>query len=149
MYTKRWFYTMVLAILLVACSTPSGGDLQGGTVSNPNPGLWTGTTSQDLPITVHVEERGGELVVTEIKYTIKMQASGWSVKTELYQPHVISAIITDGRFSHSTSTRDGTEEISGAFAGDDSLSGRLKCTHVHPDGLGTATGDVTFTASKQ
>jgi hypothetical protein len=133
-----------LAVLLAAC----GGGQGSGAVSNPTPGLFSGTTSQDYPISVRVEERGGELVVTEIKYTIEMAASGWSVTTELVQPETIEAIITDGRFSYSTETPDGTEEISGAFAGDEGLSGRLKCTHVHPQGLGTATGDVTFTASR-
>lgn len=149
MYTTRWFCAIVLTVLLVACGRQSGGDLQGGTPSNPAPGFWSGTTSQDLPITLRVVEHDGELIVTEIQYTIKMQASGWSVTQTLHQPHLISAIITDGRFSHSSSTRDGTQEISGAFAGDERLSGRLKCTHVHPQGLGTATGDVTLTASKQ
>lgn len=135
---------VALAVLLAAC----GGGQGGGAVSNPTPGLFSDTTSQDYPISVRVEERGGELVVTEIKYTIEMAASGWSVTTELVQPETIEAIITDGRFTYSMETSDGTEEISGAFTGDEGLSGRLRCTHVHPQGLGTATGDVTFTASR-
>jgi hypothetical protein len=91
-----------------------------------------------------VEEVDGQMTITSIQYTIKMDAQGWSVTRELAQPAPRQIAIESGRFSGSSESEDTTEEIRGKFVGDEGAEGRLHCTHEHPQGLGTATADVTF-----
>jgi len=150
MNQTRWVPLIGLALItliLAACGgqADTGGGLPAAS-GDPSPGTFEGSTSQGKPITLFVDEIGGVLTVTGVRYEIEMQADGWSVTTELVQPHTLNAAIEDGRFSSSTDTTSGTEEISARFSGDEGVEGRLRCTHDHPQGLGTAEGDVTFTA---
>ena len=87
-------------------------------------------------------------MVTAVQYKIKMRADSFSVTSELMMPNERSMLIEDGRFSGTDESGDTTEEISGKFIGDEGVEGRLRCSHVHPQGLGTAVGDVTFIAYK-
>lgn len=134
-------------VLLIACG--GGGESLTGNAADPTPGLFEGTTSQGEQIILRAEEVNGQMTVTSIQYTIKMDAQGWSVTSELMQPRPRQIAIEDGRFSGSQKSGDMVEEISGKFVGDEGAEGRLYCTNEHPQGLGTAIGDVTFVVYKK
>ncbi len=137
---------LLLVLLLPACD--GSGKTLSGNAADPTPGLFKGTTSQGEQISLRVEEVNGQMTITSLQYTIKMDAQGWSVTTELVQPSSRQITIESGRFSGSSKSGNATEEISGKFVEDEGAEGRLYCIHEHPDGLGTATGDVTFVVYK-
>ncbi len=103
-------------------------------------GDWSGTTSEGFPISLKVEGDS----VTQIQYKITHRGLGWRATTTLYDPVPISAVIRDGKVEHSNSTLS----LTGVFASDTSMTGTLRTTHAHPQGLGTGVGDVTFSATK-
>jgi hypothetical protein len=142
----KFIVFLTIVLLLSACS----GDEE--TISkeadDPTPGVFKGETSQGEQIILEVKEVNGQMVLASIQYKIKMNAQGWSVTNELMQPSPRQISIIDGTFSGSHTSDNTTEEISGKFIGDEGAEGRLHCTLEHPQGLGTAVGDVTFVVNK-
>lgn len=143
--SKLFKFIVFLVVVLSACS---GEKTLSKEAANPTPGVFQGETSQGEQIILEVEEINGQMVLTSIQYKIKMDAQGWSVTNELMQPSPRQISITNGNFSGSHTSDNTTEEISGKFIGDEGAEGRLRCTLEHPQGLGTATGDVTFVVNK-
>ncbi len=149
MWRERWLALAVITIVVMVL--PACGGIEGsssGSAADPSPGLFRGTTSQGEQFSLRVEEVNGQLTITSIQYTIKMEAQGWTVTSEMVQPHPRQIVIENGRFSGSHARDNTTEEISGMFMGDEGAEGRLHCSHDHPQGLGRATGEVTFVAQR-
>ena len=115
-------------------------------VANPSQGRYVGTTSQGWSLTLWVEESEDGLVVSQVQYKIEMRAEGFSVTTELNTPGSRQMAIDGGYFTGSHSMGNNTELFSGRFVGEGTVIGDLICTNTHPQGLGTATGEVTFEA---
>jgi len=106
-------------------------------------GNWSGTTSQNYPISFIVENVGGIVGVTQVDYKIDCQGTGWSATTGgtlIFNPYVE---IANGEFDYSSSTFS----VDGTF-NPPTLSGELGASITHPQGLGTAIGSATYSATK-
>jgi len=113
-------------------------------------GGWSGETSQGFPISLKIEEVEGKAVVTWVKFNIRMQGPGFGVTRTMIQPDVISAEVVEGKFQESwSSPGDHSSVLNGEFSSPSSLSGSLRVSHPHPQGYGTAVGEVTYTATKK
>jgi len=114
------------------------------TVTVSNVGNWSGTTSQNYPISFVIEDVGGIVGVTQVNFKIDCQGTGWSATTGgtlTFNPYVE---IVNGEFDYSTSTLS----VDGTFNNPPTLSGELNASVAHPQGLGTAYGSATYSATK-
>lgn len=160
--TRRALATSLLVmVLLSACGggepavepaeesnsvTSTGNQESVQAVADPSPGRYVGSTSQGMSISLWVEEVDGALMVSQVQYKIEMRADTFSVTTELNMPSSREMAIEGGYFSGSHATGNNTEVLTGRFVGEDKVEGDLICTNTHPQGLGTATGSVSFEA---
>lgn len=148
MYKHRRLCVIALSIIAVYLSACGGNGEISGSAADPTLGTFSGTTSQGEQIIFTVKDVNGTMTITSIKYNIKMEGPGWSVSTEMVQPAKRDIVISSGSFSGNNTSGNTSEEISGNFFGDEGAEGRLYCSHEHPQGLGTATADVTFVVYK-
>jgi hypothetical protein len=128
------FLIFILVIGMLCCGMVYAENLTG---------TWVGKTSQEYNLTLKIEMVNGSPTVTQISYKIKMYASSWSCTTELNQPKSVSAKIVDNKFSYSGSDFSFSGSIN-----NDVINGVLEATNVHPQGLGTAYGQTTFSLKK-
>lgn len=112
-------------------------------------GEWSGTTSQEYPVSLKVENSSGKATVTDISYKIKIRGPSWSVTIFPPQGQPISAEVVDGAFTYKDSLSELSLSLRGEFYSASSLRGSLDASWVHPQGLGTAIGKVKFTATKK
>jgi len=134
---------MLMVILLAACGSNK-------TASDPTPGTFSGKTSQGNIFTLVVKNTPNGLAVTSVQYKVKVSGSGWSVTIDYVQPLDCLLYIKEGRFSGSVELNgtDAPAEFSGAFFEEKLVEGRFKQTKEHPQGLGSGTADVTFSADR-
>ena len=107
-------------------------------------GNWSGTTSQNYPISFKIENIGECVGVTQMKYKIYLQGQGWSVTKEGTLTFNTPIEIINRKFNYSGYSL----QVNGVFSNSTKLTGNLKASHTHPQGLGTASSPVTYSANK-
>ncbi len=111
----------------------------------PMAGLYQGTTSQGYDLLLWVAEIDGKLIISAVQHKIKMRGSEYSVTIEMFQPADRNFPVENASFDGIHTDVDTIEILKGSFYGSD-VRGTLTCTHTHPQGLGTASSSVSFTA---
>ena len=136
---KLLFCLALLVLVQLACTTGSANS-----TIEPTPihydGVWVGTTSQGYEMSLGVEKN----TVTSITMVITMYGNGWNATQRTEEPIMTDIEIEeDGFFTYEWNSI----LMFGTFVGD-TVSGRIVGTHIHPQGLGAAAADVTFTAER-
>jgi len=112
-------------------------------------GNWSGTTSQNKPINITIQNINGRVQITSITITVHMVGNVWSAdekRTLNSTPGL--AEVRNGKFSFSISN---FFELDGTFSSESSLSGNFRATADPPfncSTCGPATASGTYTASK-
>ncbi len=113
-------------------------------------GVWQGKTDQGFPMTLWVEDQDGTAIVTQVQFAIEMYARDFKVKQTLEMPRPITARVVEGAFQYaSEQPASGSLELTGEFHSPSELSGTLMATNVHPQGLGTAVGQVGYELTRR
>jgi hypothetical protein len=135
-------------------STPTAPPAPAQTETQPSPtaaaetipasydGTWTGFTGEGHPITLTVEQSK----IVEIEFAVSFVTPRWNATTTgTLQPD--APVAQDGSFSYHFESAEISVSFTGQFSGD-TLAGEFEASKTHPQGLGTATTTVSFSAAR-
>lgn len=148
--TKRIGLLVMVILMLSLLAACGGGKTSREQASDPTPGVFSGTTSQGMDFTLEVGNTPDGLAVTSVKYKVKVSGDGFSATIDYVQALECLMLVKDGRFSGEVNLHgdDAPAQFSGAFFNDNRVEGRFRQEKVHPQNLGKATADVTFSADR-